>query len=43
MQRAALKSILTPVVISNMDELKELQKMTGKVTVGVEPVLKIVK
>ncbi len=37
------KSILTPVVISNMDELKELQKMTGKVTVGVEPVLKIVK
>lgn len=37
------KSILTPVVISNMDELKELQKMSGEVTVGVDPVLKIVK
>ena len=37
------KSILTPVVISNMDELKELQKQSGTVTVGVDAVLKIVK
>jgi len=37
------KSVLTPVVISNMDELKELQKMAGNVTLGVDPVLKIVK
>lgn len=37
------KSILTPVVISNMDEIKELQKMSGTVVVGVDPVLKIVK
>ncbi|MBD2512410.1 PTS glucose transporter subunit IIA [Nostoc muscorum FACHB-395] len=28
------KSILTPVVISNMDEIKELHKLTGTVTVG---------
>ncbi|MFT6924894.1 MAG: PTS system glucose-specific IIA component [Psychromonas sp.] len=37
------KSILTPVVISNMDEIKELQKMSGTVVVGVDAVLKIVK
>lgn len=37
------KSILTPVVISNMDEIKELQKMSGTVVVGIDPVLKIVK
>ena len=37
------KSILTPVVISNMDEIKELQKMSGAVVVGIDPVLKIVK
>ncbi|WP_094752041.1 PTS glucose transporter subunit IIA [Psychromonas sp. CD1] len=37
------KSILTPVVISNMDELKELQKMSGTVVVAVDPVLKIIK
>ena len=40
---ANAKSILTPVVISNMDELKELQKMSGTVTVGVDAVLKIIK
>ncbi|HIP76519.1 MAG TPA: PTS glucose transporter subunit IIA [Psychromonas hadalis] len=40
---ANAKSILTPVVISNMDELKELQKMSGNVTVGADPVLKIIK
>ena len=37
------KSILTPVVISNMDEIKELQKMSGAVVVGTDTVLKIVK
>ena len=28
------KSTLTPVVISNMDEIKELNKLSGSVTVG---------
>jgi PTS system glucose-specific IIA component len=37
------KSVLTPVVISNMDEIKELQKMSGTVEVGTDIVLKIVK
>ena len=37
------KSILTPVVISNMDEIKELQKMSGNVEVASDAVLKIVK
>ena len=37
------KSILTPVVISNMDEIKELQKMSGNVEVATDIVLKIVK
>jgi len=37
------KSILTPVVISNMDEIKELQKMSGSVEVATDVVLKIVK
>ena len=37
------KSVLTPVVISNMDEIKELQKMSGSVEVGSDVILKIVK
>jgi len=37
------KSILTPVVISNMDEIKELQKMSGSIEVATDVVLKIVK
>lgn len=37
------KSILTPIVISNMDEIKELQKMSGSVTQAESAVLKIVK
>jgi sugar PTS system EIIA component len=37
------KSILTPVVISNMDEIKELQKMSGTVVVAADPILKIIK
>ena len=40
---ANAKSILTPVVVSNMDEIKELQKMTGTVVVATDPVIKIVK
>lgn len=32
------KSTLTPVVISNMDEIKELIKLSGSVTVGETPV-----
>ena len=38
---AKAKSTLTPVVISNMDEIKELVKMTGAVTVGETPVIRI--
>ncbi|ATF09408.1 PTS glucose transporter subunit IIA [Candidatus Enterovibrio altilux] len=37
------KSTLTPVIISNMDEIKELHKFSGLVTVGVTPVLRIKK
>lgn len=37
------KSVLTPVVISNMDEVKELQKMSGTVTLAETPVLKVTK
>lgn len=40
---AKAKSTLTPVVISNMDEIKELIKMTGAVTVGETPVIRIKK
>lgn len=41
--KANAKSILTPVVISNMDEIKELQKMSGNVEVASDTVLKIIK
>ena len=37
------KSVLTPVVISNMDEIKELNKLTGSVTVGETVVMRIKK
>ncbi|MCX8956712.1 PTS glucose transporter subunit IIA [Erwinia psidii] len=37
------KSTLTPVVISNMDEIKELVKLTGSVVVGETPVIRIKK
>ncbi len=37
------KSTLTPVVISNMDEIKELNKLSGSVSVGETPVLRIKK
>ncbi|MFB6422148.1 MAG: PTS glucose transporter subunit IIA [Candidatus Malihini olakiniferum] len=38
-----VKSILTPVVISNMDEIKELTKLSGTVLVGETPVMRIKK
>ena len=37
------KSTLTPVVISNMDEIKELVKLTGSVDAGSTPVLRVKK
>jgi len=37
------KSTLTPVVISNMDEIKELNKLSGTVSVGETPVLRVTK
>ncbi|ETS33537.1 PTS glucose transporter subunit IIA [Photorhabdus temperata] len=37
------KSTLTPVVISNMDEIKELSKLSGSVTVGETPIMRIKK
>ncbi|HGJ5876460.1 MAG TPA: PTS glucose transporter subunit IIA [Arsenophonus sp.] len=37
------KSILTPVVISNMDEIKELTKLTGPVIVGESTIMRIKK
>ncbi|ODP99158.1 MULTISPECIES: PTS glucose transporter subunit IIA [Salinivibrio] len=37
------KSTLTPVVISNMDEIKELTKLSGAVTVGETSVLRVTK
>lgn len=37
------KSTLTPVVISNMDEIKELVKLSGSVVVGETPIIRIRK
>lgn len=37
------KSILTPVVISNMEDIKELVKLTGQVVAGESPIMKIKK
>lgn len=37
------KSTLTPVVISNMDEVAELTKLSGTVTAGRTAVLRIIK
>ncbi|KHD27499.1 PTS system glucose-specific transporter subunit IIA [Xenorhabdus nematophila] len=37
------KSILTPVVISNMDEIKELSKVSGSVVVGESVIMRIKK
>lgn len=40
---AKAKSTLTPIVISNMDEIKELIKLSGQVTVGETPIMRIKK
>ncbi|RJG49103.1 PTS glucose transporter subunit IIA [Motilimonas pumila] len=37
------KSTLTPVVISNMDEIKELHKLSGAVTLAESPILRVTK
>lgn len=37
------KSTLTPVVISNMDEIKELIKLSGATQAGETPILRIIK
>ncbi|HEM8142393.1 TPA: PTS glucose transporter subunit IIA [Providencia stuartii] len=37
------KSVLTPVVISNMDEIKELTKLSGSVTVGETVIMRVKK
>jgi len=37
------KSTLTPVVISNMDEIRELIKFTGAVIAGESPIFHIIK
>lgn len=36
------KSVLTPVIISNMDEIKSMEKLSGKINPG-DPILKIKK
>ncbi|WP_375055804.1 PTS glucose transporter subunit IIA [Zobellella sp. DQSA1] len=40
---AKAKSTLTPVVISNMDEVKELSKLSGAVTLAQDVVLRVKK
>ena len=40
---AKAKSTLTPVVISNMDEIKELHKLSGSVTLSESTILRITK
>lgn len=37
------KSTLTPVVISNMDEVKDLVKLSGTVVVGNTPIMRVQK
>ncbi|CUR53444.1 Glucose-specific phosphotransferase enzyme IIA component [Serratia symbiotica] len=37
------KSILTPIVISNMDEIKEIIKLSGNVIFGETPIMRIKK
>ena len=41
--KANAKSVLTPVVISNMDEIKELKKMSGNVEVASDTVIQLIK
>jgi PTS system glucose-specific IIA component len=37
------KSTLTPVVVSNMDEIQKLSKLSGSVAVGETPILRVTK
>jgi len=37
------KSTLSPIVISNMDDIKELTKFSGSVVAGGTPILRIIK
>ncbi|QJC31835.1 PTS glucose transporter subunit IIA [Enterobacteriaceae endosymbiont of Donacia tomentosa] len=37
------KSILTPVVISNTEEIKKIKKYSGNIIAGIDPILKIYK
>ncbi|QJC29263.1 PTS glucose transporter subunit IIA [Enterobacteriaceae endosymbiont of Plateumaris rustica] len=37
------KSILTPIVISNTEDIKKIKKYSGKVIAGIDPILKITK
>ncbi|ASK78492.1 PTS glucose transporter subunit IIA [Paraphotobacterium marinum] len=37
------KSVITPVVISNVEDMKEIQKMTGNAEVGKTSIIKISK
>ncbi len=43
MLKEKAKSILTPVVISNMDEIQEIIKLSGNVIAGVTPIIRIIK
>ena len=37
------KSTLTPVIIANMNTVKELNKLSGSVTLGETPILYVTK
>ncbi|MFC0179717.1 PTS glucose transporter subunit IIA [Thorsellia kenyensis] len=37
------KSTLTPVVISNLDDIKEMSKLSGNVVAGQSPILKVTR
>ncbi|WMY96668.1 MAG: PTS glucose transporter subunit IIA [Arsenophonus sp.] len=37
------KSVLTPIIISNMDEIKELKKSSGPIIAGETIIMKIIK
>ncbi|QJC31003.1 PTS glucose transporter subunit IIA [Enterobacteriaceae endosymbiont of Macroplea appendiculata] len=41
--RKNAKSILTPVVISNIEDIKKIDKYTNQVRAGIDPILKIYK
>ncbi|QJC35039.1 PTS glucose transporter subunit IIA [Enterobacteriaceae endosymbiont of Donacia piscatrix] len=37
------KSIYTPIVVSNIDEINKIKKYTGNVIAGIDPILKVYK